>query len=198
MTNQKTKKQQKQSASQWSIIWTFDLSSENDLYVFENLQLLILIQINRQMKLMKKTRKRWNYSMDKETEQFHKADCCLDFVSIMLINPDDCISLAHDYFPNDFFSDIRGVKEPVIRNSRGVMLLLKLDKIASTHPKVINMPSFENISKILSEKQPLKTSLTVNNINPQTSMKISHCFKSFPKRLTLMNLNIILQRGWFE
>jgi hypothetical protein len=75
------------------------------------------------------------------------------------------------------------------------MLLFELNKIASTHPKVIYVPSFKNISKILSKKKSFKSSLTINNIDPETSMNVSHGFESFPKRFTLMYLNIALQTG---
>lgn len=44
--------------------------------------------------------------MDKKTEQLHKANGSFDFVAITLINPYDGITLAHNYFPNDFLCDI--------------------------------------------------------------------------------------------
>ena len=129
--------------------------------------------------------------MNEKAEKFHKADSSFNFISIIFINPHNCISFCHDYFPNYLFCNISWVKEPIIGNSWSVMFLFKLDKIASTHPKVIYMPSFENVSKIFSVKKTFESPLTVNNVDPKTSMKISHCFKSLPKRLTLMNLDIV-------
>lgn len=136
--------------------------------------------------------------MYEKAEKFRKTDCSFDFISIVFIDPHNSISFCHDYFPNYLFCNICWVKESIFGNSRSVMLLFQFDKIASTHPKVINMPSFENVSKIFSVKKSLESSLTVNNVDPKTSMKVSHCFKSFPKRLTLMNLNVTFKISGFE
>lgn len=136
--------------------------------------------------------------MYEKTEKFHKTDSSFDFISIVFIHPDNSVSFCHDYFPNYLFRNICWVKESIIGDSRNVMFLFQFYKIASTHPKVINMPSFENVSKILSVKKSLESSLTVNNVDPKTSMKISHRFKSLPKRLTLMNLNVTFKISCLE
>ncbi len=128
--------------------------------------------------------------MDKKAEKFHKTDSSFNFISIIFIYPHNSISFCHNYFPNYLFCNISWVKESIIGNSWSVMFLFKLNKIASTHPKIVDMPSFKDISKIFSVKKTFEPLLAVNNVDPKTSMKISHSFKSLPKRLTLMNLNI--------
>lgn len=58
--------------------------------------------------------------------------------------------------------------------------LLKFDKIPSTHPQIIDVPTLENISEIFSKKQAFESTLLVNYIDPQATMNIGHCLKGFP------------------
>lgn len=148
--------------------------------------------------MKKKLEKDKIISVYEKTEKLHESYRCFNFIPIILINPNDCISFSHDYFPNYLFSNVWRVKESIIRDSWGIMFLFKFNEVSSAHPKVIYMPSFEDISEILSVKKSFKSSLTVNNIDPKTSMNISHGFKSLPKRFTLMYFNISLKICCFE
>jgi hypothetical protein len=121
-------------------------------------------------------------SMNEETKELHRANGSFDLVPIILIHPDNRVTFRHNYFPNDLFCDIGGVKKPILRNSRSIIRLLKFDKLASTHPQIVNMPTLKNVSKILSEKQTLEPSLAIHHIYPQTAVNVSHCLKCLPQR----------------
>lgn len=134
-----------------------------------------------------------NKSVDEKTEKFHGTDSCSDLVSVIFINPDNGVALGHDNFPDDLLGDVIGVEEPVLRYPGGVIPLFEFDKLPRTHPQVINMPSLENIPKILPKQQPLEPPLTINHINPQTPVHIGHRLKRLPQRPRLMNFNITPQ-----
>lgn len=55
------------------------------------------------------------------------------------------------------------------------------------------MPPFEDIPEILSEQKPLETASAINDIDPQTSVDIGHCFEGFPQWLMLLDLDVGLQ-----
>lgn len=121
-------------------------------------------------------------SVNKETKELHRANGSFDLVPIILIDPYNRVTFRHDYFPNYLFCDIGGIKKPVLRNSRSVVRFFEFDKLASTHPQIVNMPTLENVPKILSEKQALEPPLAIDHIYPQTTVNISHCLKCLPQR----------------
>lgn len=73
-------------------------------------------------------------------------------MSVMIINPNYCVTLGHDNFPNYFLGDISRVKKPVFRNAGSMAALFEFDKIACAHPQVVDMPAFKNVPEILAEQ----------------------------------------------
>ena len=128
-------------------------------------------------------------SLDEKTEKFHKTNGGLDFS--LFIDPYNSIRPCHDDFPDDFLDDFMGFKQSILRYFGGIGVEFKLDKIAGTHPEVVYMPAFKNISKIFPKKKPNKGPLRINHIDPTTMMPISHQLKRFPQRSTLLYLHFL-------
>jgi len=49
------------------------------------------------------------------------------------------------------------------------------------------MPTFKNISEVLSEKHPQELIILINDIDPQTSLNIGHDLKGFPNGSIMPN-----------
>ena len=103
-------------------------------------------------------------SVDKQTKKFHESNCGFNFM--LLVKPYNSISLGHDNFPNNLFRNVVGWEVSVFRNNGSIVSLLKFDKISSTHPKVIDVPTFEDISEIFPKKQTFESTLLVYYVDP--------------------------------
>ena len=118
--------------------------------------------------------------MYKKTEKFQKSNGSPDLESILLIDPDNGVGPAHDYFPDDLFDDLMWPKTAIFRDWWGIVSLLELDKLSGTHPQIVNMPTLKNVSEVFSEQQTFKSPITVYNIDPTTMMHICHHLKGLP------------------
>lgn len=136
--------------------------------------------------------------MDKETEKFHESDGGFDFVSIVLIDPDDGVSFGHYDFPDYLLGDVLRGEQSILRHSGRIVPLLQFDELAWTHPQVIDVPTFEDIPEVLSEQQSFEAAFTVDHIDPEAPMNISHCFEGFPQWLVLLDLDIRLYTDSFH
>ena len=69
-----------------------------------------------------------------------------------------------------------------------IILPFQFYELACIHPKIVNMPSFKNISKVLSEKHAQERTILIDNIYPKASLNVSHYLKGLPYWPILANL----------
>ena len=136
-------------------------------------------------------------SLSKKTEKFHESNRGLDFT--LLIDPYNRIGWGHDNFPDDFLDDLIGSEKAILGHFGEVALLFQLYKVTCTHPQVVNVPAFENVSEIFSKKQSNKDSVWTNNIDPAAVMPVSHELKGLPQGSVWLNLDLfdtdVLEEG---
>lgn len=136
-------------------------------------------------------------SLSEKTEKFHQPNGGLD--SALLIDPYNRIGWGHDNFPDDFLDDLIGSKKAIFGQFGGVALLFQLYKVTCTHPQVVNVPAFENVSEIFSKKQSNKDPVWTNNIDPAAVMPVSHELKGLPQGSVWLDLDVfdtdVLEEG---
>ncbi len=140
----------------------------------------------------------WKWvSLSKKAEKFHESNRGLDFT--LLIDPYNRIGWGHDNFPDDFLDDLIGSEKAILWHFGEVALLFQLYKVTCTHPQVVNVPAFKNISEIFSKQQSNKDSVWTNNIDPAAVMPISHELKGLPQGSVWLNLDVfdtdVLEKG---
>jgi hypothetical protein len=87
-------------------------------------------------------------------------------MAIILIDPNNSIALGHNNLPNDFLRNVGRVKKPILGDIARMVFLLKLDELAGTHPKVVDVPAFEDVSEVLAEEQTDELVVLVNHVDP--------------------------------
>ncbi len=85
---------------------------------------------------------------------------------IILIHPNNSIALGHNNLPNDFLRNVGRVKKPILGHIARMVFLLKLDELAGTHPKVVDVPAFEDVSEVLAEEQTDELVVVVDHVDP--------------------------------
>lgn len=87
--------------------------------------------------------------MHKQPKQLHQPNSRLNLIALILIHPHNSIAPGHNNLPNNLLGNILRGKESILRDSGRTTPLLELDKLASPHPQVIDMPALEDIPEIL-------------------------------------------------